>query len=202
MILSAHQPSYLPWPGWYDKVRQSDIFVILDQVQYEKGSFVNRTDIMVKGKPVRLTIPVMNGHFGDLISEKTIIHDGWDEKHIATIRMAYSQSPFYTKYVVSVATYISTLKDIKTLGELEPWIPGFYKSRIVKQSAIVVTGKKLDLIVNLCHHFGADQFLFGELGRDYCDEGYLRSKGIEPLFQQYDGPKVSIIDYLFNGRAW
>ena len=34
--ISIHQPVYLPWLGFFGKIISSDIFVILDDVQYEK----------------------------------------------------------------------------------------------------------------------------------------------------------------------
>jgi hypothetical protein len=204
MILSAHQPAYLPWGGWYDKVRRSDIFVILDQVQYERGSFVNRTDIVVGGKLCRLTIPIERGHLGERICDKkVIVKDNWWEYHCNKIREGYKDSSkWYTRMEMILQNVINNAW-MFVLGEMQIYIPSDLKDKkIVKQSDIGVTGKKLDLIVNLCHHFGADQFLFGELGKNYCDEAYLRSQGIEPLFQHYEDPKVSIIDSLFNGRPW
>ena len=41
MILAAHQPAYLPWLGYFDKLSRSDIFIFLDSVQFEKNSFLN-----------------------------------------------------------------------------------------------------------------------------------------------------------------
>mgnify|MGYP000520569925 CR=1 FL=1 len=36
MIISAHQPAYMPWLGYLDRIRRSDVFVFLDTVQFEK----------------------------------------------------------------------------------------------------------------------------------------------------------------------
>ena len=58
VILSAHQPAYLPWLGYLERISLSDKFVILDQVQFEKNSFINRNKIKTKEDALWLTIPV------------------------------------------------------------------------------------------------------------------------------------------------
>lgn len=45
MIITAHQPAYLPWLGYFDKILKSDIYVFMDIVQYEDRSFINRNKI-------------------------------------------------------------------------------------------------------------------------------------------------------------
>ena len=37
MIVSIHQPNYLPWIGFFDKIKRSDVFVLLDDVQFPRG---------------------------------------------------------------------------------------------------------------------------------------------------------------------
>ncbi|MBB6215358.1 hypothetical protein HNQ80_001447 [Anaerosolibacter carboniphilus] len=59
MKLAVHQPNYLPWPGYFSKIAQCDIFVILDMVQFPRGSSVaNRNLIKTPDGPQILTVPV------------------------------------------------------------------------------------------------------------------------------------------------
>ena len=60
MTLSIHQPNYLPWLGFFDKIKRSDIFVIFDNVQYPRGKnhFGNRNKIKIPNKDKWLTVPV------------------------------------------------------------------------------------------------------------------------------------------------
>ena len=42
MLLAIHQPSFMPWLPWFQKVGFSDTFVFLNHVQYPKGKYCNR----------------------------------------------------------------------------------------------------------------------------------------------------------------
>lgn len=89
MILSAHQPAYLPWLGYFDKITEADIFVFLDTVQYEKNSFINRNKIKTPQGPQWLTIPVKSkGHITATLRE-TLVDDSkpWRSKHLKSIEM-------------------------------------------------------------------------------------------------------------------
>ncbi len=67
MLLSINQPAYLPWPGYFDRIARSDLHVVLDHVQFEKNSFINRNRILGANGPCWLTVPVRTkGRFGDL----------------------------------------------------------------------------------------------------------------------------------------
>ena len=70
MILSAHQPAYIPWSGFIHKILSSEIFVILDNVQFEKNSFINRNTIKTNQGSAWLTIPVKaKGHIKNSLLE-------------------------------------------------------------------------------------------------------------------------------------
>ena len=58
MIVSVHQPQYIPWIGYFHKIRSSDLFVLLDNVQYKKREFQNRNKIRTKEGSIWLTVPV------------------------------------------------------------------------------------------------------------------------------------------------
>src|SRR5207247_3385298 len=79
VIVSINQPAYLPWLGYFDRIRQSDLHIVLDHVQFEKGSFTNRTRIRGKdGRVFWLTIPVEKDK---PINETRVLRDGWDDRH-------------------------------------------------------------------------------------------------------------------------
>ena len=73
MIVGIHQPQYLPWLGIIDRVLQSDIFVMLDNVPYSKNYFYNRNRIKTANGWNWLTVPVLfKGKFGTLIKDVKI----------------------------------------------------------------------------------------------------------------------------------
>ena len=50
--ISIHQPNFIPWLGYFHKIINSDIFIILDTVQYPRGKSVANRSI----DPVKLKI--------------------------------------------------------------------------------------------------------------------------------------------------
>ena len=46
MLISIHQPEHLPWPGFFNKIKTVDKFIILDDVEYSKGYYHNRNKIL------------------------------------------------------------------------------------------------------------------------------------------------------------
>ena len=249
-LLSAHQPCYLPWLGFWNKVLRSDIFVILDDVQFEKGSYINRTKIKTAQGEHWLTIPVPRYSYKKNISEIEIKDMSWVMNHYDTILHNYKKAECFTESgLVGIMngydrihsippTDISELYDHvcsssfeeypydwdETIGDYRPrytspWEYEMYEfyekedeaeDKIFYQSDSRITGNKQGLIINLCHHYNADAFLFGAKGRDYVDVHYFEAHGITPLFQdfkcieypqQWGGafvPGLSIIDALFN----
>ena len=67
MIVGIHQPQYIPWIPYFSKIVQSDIFVLLDDVQFQKNGLQNRNYILSANGELRLTLPV-KVHLGDLIN--------------------------------------------------------------------------------------------------------------------------------------
>ena len=85
MIVSIHQPNYLPWLGYFDKIAKSDIFVMFDDVQYprgKKGFFGNRNQIKTNNGKMWLTVPVLGKSEFKNFNEIEINYNGWNEKEI------------------------------------------------------------------------------------------------------------------------
>jgi len=215
MILSAHQPAYLPWLGWFHKIAVSDAFVILDKVQFEKNSFINRNQVKIANGKTWLTIPVsLSGHKESTISDIKIVNNHkWAKKHWKTIEINYKKAPYFYKY----KDYFETLYSknwtylIDNLLELMKFFIDEVgiSTKIYKQSELGFNKKKQELILEMCEYFDADIFVFGKLGVDYAEKILFEDRNIKIFFQEYKHPTypqlygefishLSIIDLLFN----
>ena len=91
MKVSIHQPAYLPWLGYFDRIAKSDLFIYLDNVQFEKNSYTNRNIIKGPNGPQWLTIPIkQKGHLNRKLYEIEIATDiDWRSKHLKSITNAW-----------------------------------------------------------------------------------------------------------------
>jgi len=215
MILSIHQPAYLPWLEYFDRIARSDKFVYLDNVQFERNSFINRNRIKTPHGPIWLTIPVrLKEHFNKTIADIEIdARQNWKRKHLRSIEQNYRHAPDFTKKFNRLAAIYDTdvprLSDfcfsqlLFWLGELEITTP------ILRASALPVIGHKSELILNLCRHLGAATYLSGSLGRDYLRVEEFSAAGVQVCFHEYVHPQypqmhgsftpaMGIVDYWMN----
>lgn len=198
MIVSINQPAYLPWDGYYDRIRQSDLHIVLDHVQLEKGSFTNRTRIREKSPRgwQWLTVPVEKGK---PINETRISDDHWLRKHGAALEQTYgANSLWFDLYGIGdyetlwEACYAST--DL-LFGRL-----GIVGKPIVRSPYLNVPGTKSELILNLCREVQADIYLSGPQGRNYLDTAAFQRANIEIRYHHYEpasDPPLSAVDSLF-----
>jgi hypothetical protein len=215
MKISAHQPAYLPWGGYIERISLSDVFIILDDVQFEKNSFTNRNQIKTSNGPAWLTVPVnLKGHISSSIKDIEIVNNQpWHKKHWKTIQQNYQKSPFFRDHEDFLEDTYS--KNWTLLNELNSHLLSYFlhfldiDTKIVYLSSLNVIGKKQDLIVNLCEHFSASDFIFGALGKDYVQEEKFLNSNIKIHFHEYQDllykqlwgdyiPNLSILDMLMN----
>lgn len=219
MIISINQPAYLPWLGYFDRIARSDIHVVLDHVQFEKNSFINRNRIRVKDGTCWLSIPVATkGKFGNLSIRSLQFAPGvrWQDKHWAALRLNYARATCFDIYRAGYESIYSAewpdfitfframlVQHMKDLG---------LNTRIVYSSDLAPTGAKSDLILNICRHFGANIYISGVHGKGYLDTERFRESGISVEFQDYQHPSygqvwpgfeshLGILDLLFNCGA-
>lgn len=194
MIMSAHQPAYLPWLGYFDKIKRSDVFIFLDTVQYEKNSFTNRNKIKTGNGTIWLSIPVIKtDHFDKIMSEMPIdTKSHWQRKHLNSIQMSYSKAENYKDLFPKLQELYS--KDYSNLVDatwdhLMFWLDllGIH-TRIIKSSELDVHSKKSDFVLDLCKAVKADYYISGALGRDYMEVERFKDAGIEVEFQDYKHP--------------
>jgi hypothetical protein len=217
MILAIHQPEFLCWPGFFDKMYRSDIFVILDTVQFRKNYYQNRNKIKTKIGWSWLTVPLKRPVFGKKICDVEIAGDQWKIKHLIILQKNYRSSPFYNNYINGLSIiYEKNWEKLSSLNvELIKLLMGYlgFHRKIILASELNLEEKKgTDLLIDICKKFNADTYLSGEGGYNYLNLERFREEKIEILFRHYNYPKysqqfekeadfipnLSTIDLLFN----
>ncbi len=215
MISAAHQLQYLPYIGFFNKMMQSDVFILVDNVQFNKKEVQNRNRIRTKDNWIWLTVPVLvKGKLLQNINEVAINNkEDWQKKHLRSILINYSKAPYMNHYRDKI-TEIYTTKWEKLI-DLNFHILKFLidelkiKTKIIVGSDIGVSGKKTDLLLDICQKTGADTYLSGPGGRNYVDVKRLNERGIKhffqdfhhPVYKQFQGdfiPRMCILDILLN----
>ncbi len=216
MIVSIHQPAYLPWLGYFHKILLSDVFVFLDIVQMEKSGFVNRNLVRTASGVQWLTVPLLiKGHMDKSIGEMRINQaDPWKRKHLGTIEQAYQKRPHYSRHADDFRRFIEGAGE--SLSDFLFVMLRFFldaakmgEVKIVRASALEPEGSRAELLADICRKAGADTYLSGSMGKTYLDREPFEKAGVEVAFQEfrhpeYDqgygdfAPNMGIIDALFN----
>ena len=195
MIVSINQPAYLPWLGYFERIARSDVHVVLEDVQLEKNSFVNRNRVLGAGGPTWLTVPVeTSGRFGALpIDEVGIADDRWRRKHWATLNQSYGKAAHFREHAAFFESVYA--REWTRLGELLGEINGYLlkalgiETRVVSSREIGHEGAKDELVLDLCRRLGATTYLSGALGRRYLREELFAAAGIGVVYQEYTPAK-------------
>lgn len=217
MIVGIHQPNYLPYLGFFDKLKKSDVFVIYDDAQFNKGDFQHRNRIRIYHGWKWLTIPVEKKHIpiNEIKIKNGIEIEGtnWQEAHLKEINDNYKNAPYYTIFEKDIRRIYEQeyeiLIDINV--KLIKYLMKSFKinTEIVYSSEFGFTSKSTERLVDLVSTVGGDTYLSGPMGKDYLDLQMFDKKDIEVVFQdfkhpiyqqQYDGfePYMSAIDAMFN----
>jgi hypothetical protein len=193
MIVTAHQPAYLPWLGLLHKAALADVFVLLDVVQFEKNSFINRNRVRNPDGCSWLTVPVLTkGHMSSDMRSLRIGPGPWARKHWTAFRMSYGRAPFFGQHAPFLeAVYRREWKLLVDLCEhvLAYLFQAFgVGARLVRASTLGVTGGKSALLLDICRKTGARVFVFGPLGGRYAASEAFEAEGVRVVFQQYQHP--------------
>ena len=217
MIIAIHQPNYLPYLGFFDKMEQSDTFVIYDDAQFEKGDFQHRNRIRIYHGWKYLTVPVEKKHIPikDIKIRNELLIKGitWQKAHLKDIRDNYKDTPYYTSYEDSLeAIYTDKYDKLIDLNmNIIHFLKGAFdiKTKIIFASEFGFTSGSTERLVDITEALGGDVYLSGPAGCNYLDISPFEDRGISvefqdfkhPVYEQrYDGfiPNMSAIDALFN----
>ncbi len=212
MIISIHQPNFLPWLGYFHKIRMADVHVFLDDVQFTKNSYINRTRIKTPNGPYWLTVPV-KVTLGMKINEVGISDRRWLEKACKTIECFYKKTPhfdfLYEELVMALSANYENLASmnialIKKICDLL----GLEKT-FVCSSDFPSELKADDRLIELIKKIDGHTYISGAGGKNYQSDNKFEENSINLVYSDFKYPEytqpwgefvpgLSIIDYLFN----
>jgi hypothetical protein len=216
MILAATQPYFAPFPGFFYKAQLSDIFVILDEVQFPRGTtWVSRNRFKNDQGTLWMTIPVWKKGLGlQRISDVTIYREGrWAKKYLESLKCAYARAPYFSKHAGFLEALFSE-KFEKLIDLNMTVIRHLMKhlqidTRTVLLSELGIDEKGDRRLTKICKTLGASRFLAQAPARKYLDAEIFRAAEIaveffnppSPVYPQLWGdfiPNLSAFDLVFN----
>lgn len=213
--ITAHQPLYVPWLGFFHKMMLSQKICILDSVQFSRGDFVNRNRIKSPFGAKWLTIPVVQkDQTKKIINDIRIADNDWVQSHLNLLSVNYSKADYFEMYFSKISSILSNTNSDRLIDYVLPLIY-FINSELridatlVKSSSLDLQGKKSDLILEICEQLEAEIYISGLNGTNYLEKEKFAQRGISIKLQQYSHPQykqlngifmenMSILDLLFN----
>ena len=198
MIVAAHQPHYLPWLGYLDKLAKADVFVVMDDLQYEAQNFQNRQRIKLDTGAAWLTVPVQRGTQGDRIGDKRIDNGGnpkqhWQRRTWLTLQTHYRRAPGWARFAEELRAIYA--RPWQSLLELDLAMLDFartalqIKTPILRSSSFTLRAGKTERLIDLCKQLGARAYLSGSGGSaEYLDAEQMGRAGIGVIWQSFAHP--------------
>jgi hypothetical protein len=199
MIVAAHQPHYMPWLGYLDKLAKADLFVVMDDLQFEAQNFQNRQRLKLAQGPAWITVPLEHGTQSDRICDKHIARStssrqDWRHRHWQTVLTNYSRAPYFDDYAEELHAVYT--REWDTLLELDchmlslarRWLD--IRTPVIKSSQLGLVGQKTDRLIDMCKKVGARCYLTGSGGsQGYLDAEKIGRSGIGVIWQTFVHPR-------------
>lgn len=215
-VCAIHQPNFFPWLGYFDKIRQSDVFVFLDDVAYPRsgsgmGSWTNRVKLNIQGTAAWIGCPLrrMSGNF---TIREALIDDRqpWRQKMVKTIEMNYKRAPRFAEVFPMLRDLIEHPEErlcefnIMIIQRLAQELG--VSARFIRQSELGVSGAATALLVNIVQAVDAGVYLCGGGAQGYQEDTLFAANGLEVRYQDFAPqpygvpsrwlPGLSAIDFL------
>lgn len=208
-----HQPDFLPWLGYFDKISQADQFIILDDVQFSRRGWTHRDKILSKNKKKWLTVPVKKASFDEKINKIEISYEvNWVNNHYNILKEAYAYEKNFNIIMDEIIKIYNN--KYKLLIDLNYQLILFILSKldiktiILFSSSFKINSKKSDKILDLLTLSNSNYYITGKPSEQYLNLDKFKEKNIfikwhnlsSGIFAKKKNinTDVSIIDYIMK----
>jgi len=181
MIVSIHQPNFMPWLPYFRKIAMCDVFVVLTHCQYEKNGYQNRFNIGDTWYTMSVNkglVPISAKKYANPLSDWSKIKSGFGNK-LDQFDQYVNENLWKMNY--DIICHISNKLGIKTKICLD------YQTEL----------KSTDRLVDICKTHGATKYIAGSSGTKYMEMNKFSDNNIEVDIQVIqDIDKIPIVDLL------
>ena len=212
--IAIMQPYLLPYIGYFQTMSAVNKYVIYDDVQFIKGGWINRNNILIGGEKSRFTMALKDASANKLINQIDIRDDFG--KLRKTFAMNYARAPYARETLLlldsifehsdrNLARFVG--HSLKMIGNhLGLTCEIMFSSSLSKGSAL----KAQDRVIEICTSLGATTYINSIGGQDLYNRDDFDQHGVELKFlrtefaeyRQFKNsfvPGLSIVDILmFN----
>ena len=213
--IGIHQPNYFPWAGYFHKIARVKKFIFLDDVQYSKGSYINRVQYLSNGDVHWLTVPC-KPKLGTKINEVPIVSNDWQQQHLQKIEGGYKKCPMFAEVWPNIQKWLSVeanrkLSDLNIYIIKEVCVYLDIKTKFYRSSEIFID-KELsasDRLVSLVKAVGGNEYFSGSGATKYQEEGLFFEQNVSITYSSFvESPRrqkstcfkqgLSILDLILN----
>lgn len=218
MKLGIMQPYFFPYIGYWQLMNAVDKYVVYDDVNYIKGGWANRNNILVDGKPHRINLLLKKASPNKLFNETEILHDFDEKKLLKTISIAYAKAPYYNEVFPLITQILNNteiclskylIDSFKIINQYIGITTDLIVSSELKKDCSL---KGEDKVIHICKLLNADEYYNAIGGTELYNRERFAENNIElhflktndiiyPQFKNEFVPNLSIIDVMmFNSK--
>jgi hypothetical protein len=218
-VVAIHQPNFLPWLGYFDKLVRADVFVLLDSVQFPRsghGEWMNRVRLLLHGRPAWATAPIRRARKARIADVELDDDQPWRAKLLRTIELSYSRAPHFEETFALVEEILAHEErnlaafnehGVRRLGEALG-----IDTELARSSDLDAQGTGSDLLAELTVAVGGDVYLSGGGADAYQREESYEERGVTLRYQEFRHPTypqatpefvpgLSVVDALMSVGA-
>jgi len=206
----------MPWLGYFYKIAKSNVFIFLDDVQFQKtgASYTNRVSINVNSKSQFLTVPIKRESGTCNINETKFIDQRWKKKIIGTIQANYGKAKFFKEnkdFIFELINFEATNLSDYNINFIEKIsLQLNLNTDFTKSSSFNIKTTSTQRLVDLINKVDGNIYLSGSGGDNYQDEKMYTDENIELIYNampKYEYVQfktdefiggLSILDAIFN----
>jgi hypothetical protein len=210
------QPMLFPWVGLFEQIKLADHYIHYDDVQFSKGSFVNRVQIKTVDGSRWLTVPLDGIKLGQEIREVRLNDSqNWRESHLNLLRQVYTKAP-YKKDMLDLVSSVYT-QPATTICDLSvnsiTAICNYFNiakpDEFLYSSKLGLTGRSSERVFDIVTYLDGNMYITGHGAKNYLDHFLFEDSNIKIEYMNYRKniypqlygeftPYVSTLDLIAN----